>query len=96
LNRGLEDLESGTPRRSKAARQNPARDRGALPWFERRNRAEPAAIFIPQRKPVEKVFERDKTGAFEVGGASRADALQVLQGGPENLFSLSRGPTPAR
>jgi acyl-CoA-binding protein len=39
-----------------------------------------AAVFVAERKPVEKILDGGKPGAFEVRGAARSDALQELQG----------------
>jgi len=38
-----------------------------------------AAIFVAKRKPVEKIFDGDEAGAFEVRGLPRTNALEKLK-----------------
>jgi hypothetical protein len=38
-----------------------------------------AAIFVAERKPVEKIFDGDEAGPFEVRGLPRTDALEELE-----------------
>ena len=75
----LEDLESGAAGRSKTAAEDAGRDRRGLSRPERRNGPELTAVFVSDRKPVQQVLDGLEAGALEVGGATRADALQKLQ-----------------
>ena len=81
VDRGLENLEAGTPRGSKAARQHPAGDRRRLSGFQRGNRLQPAAIFIAQRKPVQQILDSRESRVLQVGGAPRPNAFQELKRG---------------
>ena len=79
VDRRFEDFEAGTPRRSKAASQNPSADRRRLTGFERRDRLQAAAIFVSDGKAIQEIFDRLEAGALEIGRAARSDALQILQ-----------------
>ena len=76
----LEDLEPGTARGAQAAAQNAAGDRGGLPRLQRRDGLKAAAIFVPDGKTVQEIFDGDEPDARQVGRAPGSDALQVLQG----------------
>ena len=79
VDRRLEDLEPGAPRRAQAADQHAAGDGGGLSRFQRRDRLQAAAIFVAERKSVEQIFDGDQAGVLEIGGAARSDAFQELQ-----------------
>ena len=45
-----------------------------------------AAIFVTNRKAIQKIFERDQPRALEIRGAARADTLQVLKRRRQDVF----------
>ena len=65
--------------------QNAARDGRGLTCFEGGDRLQTAPVFVPERKPIQQVFDRDEPNVREVGGATRPDALEVLQGRREHV-----------
>ena len=81
----LENLEAGTPGRSQTAARDAAHDRRRLAGPKRRNRLKAAAIFVADGKPVQQVFDGEETDALEIGGATRTDAFEELQGRREQL-----------
>ena len=85
VDRGLEDLETGSSRRAKAARQDAPRDGGNLSRTQRGDRLQAAAIFVANRKAIEEIFDGGQAGAFEIRGASRPDTLEELQRGRQYL-----------
>jgi hypothetical protein len=38
-----------------------------------------SAVLVADRKPIQQVFDRFESDAAEIGGAPRADALQILK-----------------
>jgi hypothetical protein len=38
-----------------------------------------AAIFVPDREPVEEILDGEEADALEVGGSTRTDAFEKLQ-----------------
>src|SRR5262249_28073383 len=81
VDRGLEDLEPGTPRGPQAAGEDAPRDRRRLPGLERRDRLKSAAIFVAEWKPVEQIFDGREAGVLEVGRAPRPHAFEELERG---------------
>jgi hypothetical protein len=45
----------------------------------------PAAVFVAEWETVEEVFDDDETRAREVGSLARADTLQELERGCEEI-----------
>ena len=66
---------------------------GAVP---RGNRFEPAAIFISQGKPIQQILDGAKTDTLEIRGAARADSLEILQPGRQDLVAGHSGKPRAR
>ena len=81
----VEDLEAGPARRSQMATENPAGDRGGLSGLERDDRLQAAAIFVADRKAIQQIFDGDEARVFEIGGTTRPDALEKLQGRGEHV-----------
>ncbi len=93
----LEDLETRAPRRTDAAPDDVADDRGGDTRAQRRDRLECAAIFVADRKAVEQVFDRVQAHAFEIGGAPRTDPLEVLQRRLQGIYCTTiASPFPTR
>jgi hypothetical protein len=67
-----------------------AENRCLVPGAQRRNRLHAAAVFIPERQSIEKVFDRDKPGTLEIRGSPRADAFQELEWGLEEVKGQGR------
>ena len=53
--------------------------RGILPGFQRGNRLQTTAILIPEREPIQEVFDSGQSGPGEIGSTAGPDALQKLQ-----------------
>ena len=79
-------LKRGPPRRPDAAADDLADDGGRLRRAQRGDGLEVAAILVANRKAVEQVFDGVETDAFEIGGAPRADAFQILQRRLKRLY----------
>ena len=75
----FENLESRAARRPNAAAEDfPADSRGNV-GFQGGNRLEVPAILVPCGKPVQQILDCREADVFQVGGASRPDALQILK-----------------
>ena len=55
---------------------------------QRGDRLHVAAVFVPERKAVQEIFDRDETGAFEVRGLARTDAFLKLDRSVEKVVQL--------
>ena len=86
----FENLEAGPPGRAQAATQNPGGDRRRLSGLERGDGLEVAAVFVPDGKPIQQIFDRVQPGVLEIGGAPRSDAFEKLKRRREDHRS-SRG-----
>ena len=75
----FKDLEAGPSRGTQAAVENPRGDRRGLAGPERGNRLKAAPVLVPERKPVEEVFDRMEADVGELGGPTGTDALQILE-----------------
>jgi hypothetical protein len=60
--------------------EHAAGDRGRSTWTEGGDRFETAPVFVPNRKPVQEIFDRVQAAGGQISGAPRAHALQVSQG----------------
>jgi len=93
----LEDLEARPAGRADAAADDLADDRRGLAGPQLGDRLEMAAVLIADGKPVEEVFDSVKTDTLEIGGAPRADTLQVLQRRLERVYCTTiASPLPTR
>ena len=71
--------EAGTARALQLGADHFADDRGVAARFQRGDRLRAAAIFVADGKSKQQIFEGDEAGLREVGGAARADAVQVRE-----------------
>jgi len=93
----LEDLETRAPRRTNAAPDDVADDRGGDTRAERRDCLECTAILVADRKTIEQVFDRAQTYSFEIGGAAGTDPLEVLQRRLQGIYCTTiASPFPTR
>ena len=74
----LENLEATAPGESNAAREDPPADRGGSAGLQRANGLQAAAIFVPERKPVQEILDGDEADTFEIGRTPRPDTLEEL------------------
>src|SRR5688572_21304693 len=72
---GVKDPETSPARRGDVRAPDRAEHRRLLPRAQRGDRLHPAAVFVAEGEPVKEIFDREETGALEVRGFARTDAL---------------------
>src|SRR5205823_12995584 len=75
----LEDLEPRPARRTHAAAQDLARDRGRYAGLQRRDGLEMSPVFIACGKPIQQILDRRQTDPLQIRRASRTYTLEILQ-----------------
>jgi hypothetical protein len=93
----LEDLEARATGGPDAARDDFAEYRGGNAGAQRRDRLKVSAILVADRKAIQQVFDGMESDALEIGGAARANALEVLKGRLQCVYwTTNASPFPTR
>ena len=75
----MKDLEAAPARDREVRALDLAEHRRAHPRPKRRDRLHATAVFVAERKPVEKILDGDEAGAFEVRGFPRTHPFEELK-----------------